>query len=211
MCACMRPYFGHPSLHHSVIHLFTDLWNILWVPSLWVRHSSVSGDVTMSNTKFLLLLKHMWWQGWKEEGKAGQTKVYVRRRCSREKQDEGDGRMEGACWFGACGGAYSFPCHVREGDTEQSPGERGEWMRGAWKNDTQGSTASANSGRSGCGWFQEREGDQDQAGDEPGQTSWESHAVVASKSEGSHAVVASKSERGHWRVLSSGVTWTDFP
>lgn len=64
------------------------------------------------------------------------------------------------------------------------------------KNDTQGSTASANSGRSGCGWFQERQGDQGtgqaMSQDRPrgSHTRWlhlsqkGSHAVVASKSEG---------------------------
>ena len=62
-------------------------------------------------------------RGRRKEGQDKQTNVYVRRRCYREKQDEGDG--EGLLIW-SVQRAYYFPCHVREGDTEQSPGERDE-------------------------------------------------------------------------------------
>lgn len=72
----------------------------------------------------------MWWQGRKERGARQTDKWICQEKVYREKQDGGDG--EGLLIWGVWR-AYHFPRHVREGDSEQSPGERDEWMRGVWK------------------------------------------------------------------------------
>lgn len=116
----------------------------------------------------------MWWQGWKERGQDRQTKgIYPREKVLQKSRMRSDGRMEGLLIW-ACGGLILFhamsekvtlsrawrrdsECAVLERMTPKECSIRKQWQE-------QVRLVSGKGRRSG-----------DQAGDEPGQTSWESH------------------------------------
>ena len=117
----------------------------------------VSGDITMSKTKFLLLWSLHVVAG--AEGKRGKTdrQMYMSGEGATEKS-----RMRGmgrACWSGACEGLIIFLIMSEKVTVSRALEKETSECVVFGKNDTQGSIASAKSGRSGCGRFQERQGD----------------------------------------------------
>lgn len=206
MCRLLWSSLLHP-FSHSFVH-----WSVEYFCEFRLSESGtlpVSGNVTMSNTKFLLLWS-LHGEGWKERRARTDRQRYMSgRRCSeKSRMRERACRMEGGLLIWSVWRAYSFPCHVREGDTEQSPGEK-EMSECGGERITQEvqhpQTVAERAGAAGSGKGR-RSGDQ--AGDEPGQTSWESPRwKFASKSEGVTQRWLHLSQKGS---LEGSEQWSDM-
>ena len=170
----------HPFIHSFISSLICGIF--CESPLSESGTPPVSGDVTMSKTKFLLLWSLHVVAG--VEGKRGKTdrQMYMSGEGATEKSRMR--AMERVCWFGACRGLIIFHAMSEKVTLSRALEKETSECVVFEKNDIQGSTASVNRGRSRWGGF--RKGKEIRG---PGRR-WartdlmESHTVAASKSEG---------------------------